>query len=68
MAQALITMSLTLTLPPPLFSSMALILARAASRASISMSMFSGKCGTSRKLSVIRRATVLRMPSSGMRS
>ena len=40
----------------------------AASRPSISQSMVSGKCGTSRKLSVRRRAIALRMPSSGIRS
>ena len=52
----------------PCFSSGPLILARAASSASISRSICSGKCGTSRKLSVRRRAIVLRIPSSGTRS
>ena len=64
LAAALMTKSLTLTLTPD-GARLSLIRPRAARRASSSISTLSGKCGTSRKESVIRLAMVFFIPSSG---
>ena len=66
-AEALISRSFTETFTPRADSA-PLMRVRASSSRSISRSTLSGKCGTSRKLSVSRRAMVRRMLSSLIRS